>query len=95
MRFAHKASSRPSHARVPGFTRRPASSRQPAVATLVRLHHLCVMRNGTRRRARAVREAQQPLAEGLGTAQIQLPDVQVAHSAVLQGANDVVDRILA
>jgi hypothetical protein len=36
-----------------------------------------------------------PVEEGLGTAQIQLSDVQVADSAVLQGANDVVDRLLA
>jgi hypothetical protein len=36
-----------------------------------------------------------PSGEGLGTAQIQLPDAQVADSAVLQGANDVVDRIFS
>jgi hypothetical protein len=34
MRLARKASSRPSHARVPGFTRPPAPARRPAVATL-------------------------------------------------------------
>ena len=95
MRFVRKASSRPSHARVPGFTRPPASEIASGchIGSVVTRCVWCEMERADGRELCARRSS--PVEEGLGTAQIELPDVQVADSAVLQGANDVVDRLLA